>query len=140
MIVVDASVVVKLYVAEAVSDIAEAFYIDNQGALIAPDIIIAEVIGALVRRANIDKDRRAESERSIDNFMTVLGAERLLVQRMSIEAMRKAATLAMDIGHPVKDCIYLALAMEQACDLVTCDAKFAGKARTIWTRVRVLEE
>jgi predicted nucleic acid-binding protein len=44
----------------------------------------------------------------------------------------------MNLGHPLKDCIYLALAMEMSCDLITCDARFAEKAKGAWARVRVL--
>jgi predicted nucleic acid-binding protein len=46
--------------------------------------------------------------------------------------------LAIDIGHPLKDCVYLVLAMELDCELVTCDARFAKKAKSVWGRVRVL--
>ena len=51
-----------------------------------------------------------------------------------------AAGLAVDLGHPLKDCIYLALAIELECELVTADARFAEKAKGVWDKVRVLGE
>ena len=51
-----------------------------------------------------------------------------------------AAHLAIDLGHPLKDCIYLALAMELGRPLITSDAMFAAKARNIYPAVQVLGE
>lgn len=138
MIVIDASVVVKWYAVEAFSDLADTLYTEHQGTLIAPDILVAEVIGALVRRANMHKDLRAESERSIRSFLTVLSTEGVAVQRMSAEAMRDAATLALDLGHALKDCIYLQLAIARDCPLVTADARFAATARGMYAGVKML--
>jgi predicted nucleic acid-binding protein len=61
-----------------------------------------------------------------------------LVRTANADLLR-ATNLAIDLGHPLKDCIYLALAMELGCDLVTADARFAAKAREVWAGVRVLE-
>jgi predicted nucleic acid-binding protein len=60
--------------------------------------------------------------------------------RTDNQALASAASTAIDIGHPLKDCIYLILAMELDCELMTCDARFAKKARDVWDRVRVLGE
>lgn len=54
--------------------------------------------------------------------------------------MKQAALLALDLGHPFKDSIYLALAVDLGCDLVTCDARFAKRAKEVWPRVRMLGE
>lgn len=56
------------------------------------------------------------------------------------EQVEIAAEIAMQIGHPTKDCVYLALAMEYDCELVTCDAKFAAKARAVHSAVRLLAD
>ena len=50
-----------------------------------------------------------------------------------------AARLALDLGHPIKDCIYLALAMKLGCELLTSDRRFAAKDEPVWPKVRVLE-
>ena len=41
--------------------------------------------------------------------------------------MRAAADLAMRLGHPLKDCIYLVLADRLGCTVVTADARFRDR-------------
>ena len=57
-----------------------------------------------------------------------------------IPLVRRATRLAVRLDHSVYDCIYLALAMEEGCQLVTADrplhdkverSKFAA-GRTLW--------
>jgi predicted nucleic acid-binding protein len=138
VIVVDASVAVKWYVNEPFANEAITFYAENQGNLIVPDVFAVEVVAALIRRANIEKTFRPDTERSVGNLVQLLEAGLVNARRSSSEQVARAATLALDLGHPLKDCIYLALAMELDCDLVTCDAKFAAKAKRVWDRVQVL--
>ena len=140
VIVVDASLAVKWYLAEANSNEARAAFERHAGNIVAPDIILTEVIGAMVRRANMNKIERAASEASIAKFIALISEGFVAVLQMSPTQMGRAANLAIDLGHPLKDCIYLVLAMEMDCELVTCDAKFAEKAKGVWARVRVLGE
>jgi predicted nucleic acid-binding protein len=140
VIVVDASLAVKWYLAEAYSNEARAAFERHAGNIVAPDLILTEVIGAMVRRANMNKIERAASEASIAKFIALISEEFVAVLQMSPTQMGRAANIAIDIGHPLKDCIYLALAMELDCELVTCDARFAEKAKGVWARVRVLGE
>ena len=138
MIVIDASVAVKWYADEVHSDAADGVLADNPGNIVVPAVFVGEVIGALVRRANIDKVLRSESEASIGRFITLLAEQWIRIEHTDPPAMARAATLAHDLGHPLKDCIYLALAIDLACDLVTCDERFAAKAKEVWSGVRVL--
>jgi predicted nucleic acid-binding protein len=140
VIVIDASLAVKWYLDEAWADEAEALLFEYEGDIAVPDIFISEVIGALVRRANMDKAMRSGSEASTTRFQALFDTGSIVAIRFLPPAVVRAATLAIDLGHPLKDCIYLALAMELDCDLVTCDGRFAAKAREIWGRVRVLGE
>jgi predicted nucleic acid-binding protein len=140
VIAIDASLAVKWYLDEPWSDEAEDLFASNAGAVIVPDSFVAEVIGTFVRRANIDKSLRAESESLIGQFTALFDAELISAQRLDPPAIARAAALALDLGHPLKDCHYLALAMEQECELVTCDARFAAKAKVAWEQVRVLGE
>ncbi len=140
MIVADASLAVKWYADEKYSEIAENWLAENAAEIIVPDIFANEVIGALVRHANIDKALREDSEVSIARFTALFDDGWITAHRLPMSQVASAAQTAMTIGHPLKDCLYLALAMERGCDLVTCDAKFAGKARKVWERVRVLGE
>jgi predicted nucleic acid-binding protein len=138
VIVIDASLAVKWYIREKFSLEAMALFEEYGGAIIVPEIFVIEVIGVLVRRANIDKSLRIESEESLRRFRTAFDEQEITAQRSESVTMAQATALALDLGHPLKDCLYLALAMELDCDLVTCDARFAEKAKGVWDRVRVL--
>jgi predicted nucleic acid-binding protein len=140
VIVADASLALKWYLDEALSDEADHWFTEHEGQLCVPHVFLIEVTGALVRRANIDKALRSESEASIRRFVALFDEQLIRVENIGPQQMAKTANLALDLGHPLKDCIYLALAMELECDLVTCDAKFAAKAAEVWDRVRVLGE
>jgi predicted nucleic acid-binding protein len=138
VIVVDASLAVKWYLAEASSNEARAAFERHAGNIVAPDIILTEVIGAMVRRANMNKAECAASEAAIAKFIALIAKRFVTVSPTPTSEMARASKLAINIGHPLKDCIYLALAMEQECDLITCDVRFAEKAKGVWDRVRVL--
>ncbi len=86
------------------------------------------------------KSNRGEALKSLAKFKLMIESEAVKLHRTGIDLQDRAARLALDLGHPLKDCIYLALAMELGCDLVTCDARFAAKAKGVWAGVRVLGE
>lgn len=138
MIVVDASLAVKWFRAEAFSLEAVKVYEENAGNILVPDLFAVEVATALVRNANMIKVARRTTEDSLSELAGMIGNDSIRLTRLITNQLRDAATLALDLGHPLKDCIYLALAMEMECDLITCDARFAEKARSVWRRVKVL--
>ncbi len=140
MIVLDASVAVKWYVPEDQAAAARVVFSENAGTIVVPEIFRSEVAGAMVRRANVSKAERAAAEESIRIFLELIVEDFISVTMLTADQMTRAATLALDIGHPLKDCIYLALAMDLNCPLVTCDAKFAAKAHGVYAGVRVLGE
>ena len=140
MIVIDASVAVKWFVDENLSAEAVQLRNANFGRITVPDLFRVEVAGALVRRANIRKELRDEVANAIDAFVVLFEEGLIESAALAHEAVVKAARMAIDLGHPLKDCIYLALAQELNCELVTCDANFATKARVIWPQVQILTQ
>lgn len=140
MIVIDASLAVKWYLLEAQTYEALALLAEREGDIAVPDVFLAEVTGALVRCANVDKTKRLDSEAAIARFMALFEAGSLTSIRSGPETIASAARIALDLGHPIKDCIYLTLAMERECALVTADARFADKAREVWKGVALLGE
>lgn len=140
MIVIDASLAAKLILDEADSDRADAWYLDLSEQPIAPDLIVIEVTQAIVRRVN---DRQAAVEQGLaglDAWRSILRGGGIGLVRSGPEHVHAAAELAMRLGHPVKDCVYLALAIERGVDLATCDVQFAAKARTIHPPVKLLAD
>ena len=136
MIVVDASLAVKWLVIEASSDAAEQVLDAND--IAAPDLIMIEVAGALVRRANETKALAAAMRAALVRWEGLLSDHLIDLFPPTPVALTRAGNLAIDLGHPVKDCLYLALAMDLDCPLVTADARFAAKARGVYADVRVL--
>lgn len=138
MIIVDASVVIKWYFPEAGSDAAIDLLGEMGGEMLAPDLLAIEVCAALVRKGNMDKAQASGILTMLNDFHEKLTDGSVRLSRVSIQTMTEAANLALNLGHPLKDCIYLVLAMELDCELVTCDARFAAKAKDIWPKVRML--
>jgi predicted nucleic acid-binding protein len=139
VIVVDASLAVKWFVPEPESDAAAQLLLENS-TITGPDLLAVEVHTTLVRGANMVKSNRREAESAIQRFQAILASGEVELIRSMPPQIAKAANLAIDMGHPLKDCIYLALAMDLGCPLITCDAKFAAKARGVYGGVRVLGE
>ena len=139
MIVFDASLALKWYIPESGSEASQAELARHIGTIIVPGVFLLEVTGALVRRANMNKSLRGELEAALNGFLALTADRFITVRETDGDEMARAAKIALDLGLPLKDCIYLALAMKMGCELLTSDRRFAAKAQPVWTRVRVLE-
>ena len=117
--VVDASVAVKWLVAEAFSEQA-ARLLDEKLTLIAPELLFAEASNALwamCRRGDITKPDFGEA-------MEALRAAPVETPFSMRQLAASAARLAVDLDHPVYDCFYLALAVQEQYPVVTADRRF----------------
>ena len=122
--VVDASVAVKWLVAESLSDEASSL-LDAGLTLLAPALLFAEAANALWamhRRGDIDRDGLAGA---VDLLRTAPVATPRSMRQLAASATR----LAVDLGHPVHDCFYLALAVHEQHPVVTADTRFREKTR-----------
>jgi predicted nucleic acid-binding protein len=137
-IVVDASLAVKWFLLEANSSAARDVLATEIGRIAVPAVFGIEVCAALVREANNDKANTSAMRSAIARLTELIGDGSILAHDQTPAQITRAADIAINLGHPLKDCIYLALAMDLNCDLITCDARFAAKARGVWDRVRVL--
>ena len=138
MIVIDACVAVKWFLGEADSEEALTLLEDNAGAISVPALFAVEVAAALVRNGNIHKHATDAMRESLYSFSELMAGERLATVDTTPAALLAASELALELGHPLKDCLYLALAMQLECPLATADHRFALKARTAWSEVRLL--
>lgn len=123
MVIIDASVAVKWYVAEAGHAEARAIMADANELLAAPDIIVTEVANALRRKVTEGTATRAQALSALDDLP--LCFSRIIP---SATTLRVAFDLALDLGHPFPDCVYLACAVMNDASLVTDDRKFLEKA------------
>lgn len=123
--VVDASIVVKWFVKEEWSNEA-ASLLEAEAALIAPELLFAEVCNALWamhRRGDIGGEDLAEAT-------DALRAAPVGVPFSMRQLAASSARLAIDLDHPVYDCFYLALAVQEQYPVVTADARFHEKVRS----------
>lgn len=123
MIVVDASVALKWYVAEADAPLADAVLASAQP-LAAPELIVAEVSNAAWRawrRGHISADQQAQISADISHELDRLERIAPLINR--------AAAIAREIDHPIYDCLYLALSEARNAPLVTADERLLSKVR-----------
>jgi predicted nucleic acid-binding protein len=116
--VIDASVAVKWVVEEDGTDAAVALLAHN---LFAPDFMLVECANILWK-----KHRRGEltQDEALLAASVLAGSEVAFTSARPL--MEPAARLAMALGHPAYDCLYLALAQSRGCSLVTADAKLAA--------------
>jgi predicted nucleic acid-binding protein len=135
-LVLDASVVVKLYVPETGSD-AVADALEGARSCLAPDLVGPEVANALwkkVQRAELSAD---EAREIVDAFARACPVE----LRPSLAYLAPALEIAQRHRRTVYDSLYLALAVAEGCQLLTADRRFAvGLAGSeLAPFVRVLE-
>ena len=120
--VVDASIVVKWLVHEQWSDEA-SHLLEAEATLIAPELLFAEVCNALwavCRRGEIRAQDLADASEA-------LRAAPIGIPFSMRQLAASSARLALDLDHPVYDCFYLALAIQEQYPVVTADARFHGK-------------
>jgi predicted nucleic acid-binding protein len=54
------------------------------------------------------------------------------------DLLPRAEEIALDLKHALKDCLYVALAEREKCDLVTTDASLLARAGGQFPLVRAL--
>src|SRR5262249_18862482 len=72
----------------------------------------------------------ADVEQAVTNLLAVG-----IVWTPSAALLRPAVRLAVDLGHPVYDCVYLALAASHAAALATADERLRRAADRVGIRV-----
>jgi predicted nucleic acid-binding protein len=135
-LVLDASVAIKLYVAEADSDIA-LNVVAREEDFIGPDLLFVEVGQALLRH---HRERRLSWLQLDVALVDLTRKVRSPVRDATL--LRRAVALAQALSHRLHDCFYLALAERIGCELLTADEVLAGKVRrsALSIPVRLLPE
>jgi len=127
-LVVDASVAFKWFLLEEDHASRAIALLQNGAALIAPDLLVAEVCNAAWRSARLGRISQAQVDEiaaSLPQFFDTLISATVLAPR--------AVAIAGQLDHSVYDCLYLALAEAEAASLVTADMKLLGRVRaTAW--------
>ncbi|HEX5482869.1 MAG TPA: type II toxin-antitoxin system VapC family toxin [Terriglobia bacterium] len=136
-LVLDASVAGKWLVPETDSDRARwIFERWNRGQieLIAPALLVAEIASMLWKRATRGLISTEESIHLFQEFFK-LG--------LGLTPIETLATVALELsilhGHPFYDCLYVALAIENRCGLLTADEKLFHSFHPQLPQVRLLK-
>ena len=121
-LVIDASVAIKWVVEEEGSEAALALKSHDLAAPALLRIEAANVLRTLVARQAI------ASAVALDLFGLLQGAPVTIVE--PDDALeRRALEIALDLGHPVYDCVYLALALRMGRALITADGRLRRAVR-----------
>lgn len=124
-LVVDASVACKWILAEEDSERARLL-LESDEQLIAPVIILAEMANVFRRCLRLGE---------IDETQARYGLASIRVDIDHLEPLEGLVTAAFDLSilmnHPVYDCLYLALAQQQGCKMITADKKLAARALSL---------
>ena len=123
--VVDASVAVKWLVREPLSHQASLLLTEGIS-LMAPDLLFAEAANALWamgQRGDLD-------DHQLEEAVQTLRAAPVLVPSTLLQLTPAASRLAADLGHPIYDCFYLALAIQEKAPLITADLRFCERVGT----------
>ena len=121
--IVDASVAVKWVVNESGSDRARLL---SHARLEAPDLLPIECANILWKKVRI---RDLTREQASARLELLLRAPVSLAE--SPRLLDSALVLALDLHHPVYDCVYLALALRRDIPLVTADDRLVAAVRKL---------
>jgi predicted nucleic acid-binding protein len=134
VIVLDASVAAKLFIAESDSDEAAAL-LGREHVVVAPDLVLIEVANALHKawRRGVVED--VHMDRALRRLPTLFGK-----LYPTAELVADAAVISRILRHPVPDCVYVALNWRTGAPVVTADAELvrATEAVPAWSGGAVL--
>ena len=127
--IVDASVAFKWFALESGS--AEAYALIGREELLAPTLLPVEVGNALWKKCQRDEIRATESFES-----ELAGLSMIVTIRDETPMVPRALVMANALSHPIYDCIYLALAENEATTLVTADLRFLKAVQSsVWSQL-----
>ena len=136
MIVLDASVLAKLFLNEPLSDLAESL-LERHPLIVAPELARLEVASAILRRARSGVLARQEAEEKLKDWQELvqLGNFRLI---SNATLQPQAEMISLELKHPLADCLYLAAAERESLPLITADAPFIEALQGRYINVRHL--
>ena len=127
----DASVLFKTLINEADSDQADTFVSSSR--LVVPEILYAEIGNAIWSHVHSGKLSPDVASELIDDLT------RAILEVVPIRPyIKRALAIAASVGHPIYDCIYLAVAESFDVPVVTADRRLlVALRRADWTTVEV---
>jgi len=135
-LVVDATAAVKWFLGEPDSPRAVALLTSGDD-LKAPMILRLEVASALTRAYRTKRMSRADTELALASAAQMLSSAAIeLVETQIVQD--RAEVISLDLSHPFLDCLYVALAEREGCELVTSDTTLLSRTAARFPFVRAL--
>lgn len=127
--ILDASVVVKLFLPENGTD--KAYQVIKESSfLAAPEIIIYEVVNAFVRYLRMGS-LSEEIVTQLCKKWRKLILEDSIYLTSTKEDVWEARDLSIKFRHPIQDCLYLRAAQKLVLPIATADKKMAEYAKIL---------
>lgn len=134
--VIDAGVVVKWFIPEEDSAIAHRLlerYLQGLDITIAPDLLISECGNVFWRRC---RQGDMTAEEATETIVDLLTLNMPLVPASSL--VQSALQLALQHQRTVYDSLYLVLAQERNCSLMTADERFFNAVGSQFPNLQLL--
>jgi predicted nucleic acid-binding protein len=130
-VVVDASVAIKWFVPEPLSNEAERL-LGGGDALFAPDLLLIEFGNVVWKKVRLGELARGDGNAALTALRS--GPVSLVDTTPLVE---RALHLAHEIDHPLYDCLYLATAEAIAATVATADRRFFDRCATSIMQPRI---
>ena len=104
--------------------------LETESMLLAPDLMAVEATNAWWKRLRRRGMDVAEVERAVTHLLAMQ-----IVWVAAATLLRPAVRLAAELGHPIYDCVYLALAVSRSAVLATADERLRTGADRVGVRL-----
>jgi predicted nucleic acid-binding protein len=122
--VIDANVAIKWVLPEIYSDTALSILDNDDDQLLVPDFFFSEITNIFWKRIQRGELSLTEAREGLKNIkqvdFEVFGSYDLVAQALEI---------SVEVKQAIYDCIYLALAIDNDCCMVTADERFINAVR-----------
>jgi predicted nucleic acid-binding protein len=135
-LLLDASVLVPLFVAEARSDAVECYLATTRPAIVISDFAIGEVtaaLGAMVRRRSITREAADTALANLDIFVA-RSAKRAVTMPEDVH-LASQLVRRHELALRMPDALYLALNLRLGLSLMTADVVLAEAAKVFGVEV-----
>lgn len=125
-LVVDASIGAKWFLSEADS-VRAAQLLYGPEVLIAPKLLRVELAAAVSRQFRLGLIDEKHARRRFQEMRQIVSEPGIKLIDDDL-LLARAMEIAMQIRHPLQDCLYVALAEAEQAELVTADATLLRRA------------
>ena len=135
--IIDASVVFKWYYKKDEEDLdkAETLYdliISNDGILLAPELLIYEILNILRLKEEIDDDVAGLIISEIYDTLIILGMDK--------DLLKNAFSYSRELDISFYDSVYISLSKKYEASLITADKKLFNSSKSLMQKTILLSE